>query len=57
MHAAESALALKAPIYEAEYAAEKSNPLKLFDSFVPVLEEHLMRKEMTFVEQMRYDKH
>ena len=50
MHAAEAALALKAPIYEAEYASDKNNPLKLFDSFVPQLEDHRKRKEMTFVE-------
>ena len=55
MQAAETVLALKTPIYEAQYGLDKSNPLKLYDCLVPQMEEHVKRKEMTYVEQMRYD--
>ena len=54
MNIAEGALANQNPIYEAEYALEKKNPLKLFDSFVPALEEHRKLKGMTVIQQMKY---
>ena len=45
MKVAELALALKFPVYEAEYQLEKDdNPLKLYDSFIPRLKSHLVSK-------------
>ena len=45
MQWAELALALKFPIYEAEYQIDKEdNPLKLYDCFVPRLKQHLVSK-------------
>ena len=54
MNLAENALALQNPIYEAEYALDKNNPLKFFDCFVPELEEHRKIKEMTIIQQLKY---
>ena len=53
---AESALALRNPIYEAEYSLEEKNPLKLYDCFVPHLEEHRKVKNMTLIEQLKHEK-
>ena len=42
---AELALSLNNPVYEAEYHLEKDNgPLKLYDSLVPRLKEHMASK-------------
>ena len=47
---AENALALRIPIYEAEYALHKSSALSLFDCYLPELEEHREIKEMTMAQ-------
>ena len=49
MQDAESVFATKSPINEAQFALDKNNPLKLFDCMVPQMEEHIKRKEMTYV--------
>ena len=46
---AEIALAQRNPLYEAEYKLDEDNPLKLFDCFVPSLEEHRLMKHMTMI--------
>ena len=50
MEAAEAALALRNPIYEAEYGLEEANPLKLYDSFTPKLKEHREISQMTLIQ-------
>ena len=47
---AESALALKNPIFDAEYALDENNPLSLYDCYLPQLEDWRKRKQMSFTD-------
>ena len=40
---------MKNPLYEAEYKLDVDDPLKLFNCFVPALEEHRKVKDMTLI--------
>ena len=44
MQWAEVALALKYPVYEAEYQQAYPGPLKLYDCFIPQLKEYMVSK-------------